>query len=49
MSKWIAGSSVLSWAAAQMYVFITGAILGPAGLGGLKAAQTLVGEAPPGY
>ena len=43
VSKWIAGSSVLSWAAAQMYVFITGAILGPAGLGGLKAAQTLVG------
>ena len=32
----------MNWGASQAYVFIAGFILGPAGLGGLKAAQTLV-------
>ncbi len=42
VSKWIAGSSLTNWGASQMYVFVAGAILGPVGLGGLKAAQALV-------
>jgi O-antigen/teichoic acid export membrane protein len=42
LSGWIAGSSVITWGASQMYVFIAAALLGPVGLGGLKAAQTLV-------
>ncbi|HXW78252.1 MAG TPA: oligosaccharide flippase family protein [Acidimicrobiales bacterium] len=42
ISKWIAGSSLTNWGASQMYVFIAAILLGPAGLGGLKAAQTLV-------
>jgi O-antigen/teichoic acid export membrane protein len=41
VGKWIAGSSLLSWCSSQMYVFIVGGILGPVGLGDLKAAQTL--------
>ncbi len=42
MSKWLAGTSLTNWGATQAYVFIAGGLLGPAGLGGLKAAQTLV-------
>jgi O-antigen/teichoic acid export membrane protein len=42
MSKWLAATSLTGWGSSQAYVYITGAILGPAGLGGLKAAQTLV-------
>jgi O-antigen/teichoic acid export membrane protein len=42
MSKWLAASSLTGWGSSQAYVYVAGAILGPAGLGGLKAAQTLV-------
>ena len=42
ISKWIAGSSLTGLGASMMYVFVAGAILGPVGLGGLKAAQALV-------
>jgi O-antigen/teichoic acid export membrane protein len=42
VSKWLAGSSLSVSGGGQVSVFIVGAILGPAGLGGLKAAQTLV-------
>lgn len=42
VSKWIASGTLTGWASQQMYVFIAGVILGPAGLGSLKAAQTLV-------
>lgn len=42
MSKWLAGTSLMNWGSAQAYVFIAGSLLGPAGLGSLKAAQTLV-------
>lgn len=42
MSKWLAGNSVLGWAASQASVLLAGFILGPAGLGALRAAQTLV-------
>ncbi|MGO9344642.1 MAG: oligosaccharide flippase family protein [Acidimicrobiales bacterium] len=42
MSKWLAGNSVLGWSASQASVLLAGFILGPAGLGALRAAQTLV-------
>jgi O-antigen/teichoic acid export membrane protein len=42
VGKWLAGMSVTDWGAQQGYLFIVGAILGPAGLGSLKAAQMLV-------
>jgi len=42
MSKWLAGQSLTSWGASQAIVLVAGAILGPASLGGLRAALTLV-------
>jgi len=42
ISKWLAGTSVATWGSTQAYMLVAGAILNPAGLGGLKAAQTLV-------
>lgn len=41
-SKWLAGDTLLNSLASQSNVVIAGAILGPAGLGGLRAARTLV-------
>ena len=40
-SKWLAGVSITNWGAAQAYVVLAGGILGPVGLGGLRAVQTL--------
>jgi O-antigen/teichoic acid export membrane protein len=42
LSRWLASSSVTTWGASQAYVVLTGAMLGPAGLGGLRAALSLV-------
>jgi O-antigen/teichoic acid export membrane protein len=42
MSKWLAGTSLSSSGTVQLSTFIAGLILGPVGLGGLRAAQTLV-------
>ena len=42
MSKWLAGNSMMGWSASQASVLLAGFILGPAGLGALRAAQTLV-------
>jgi O-antigen/teichoic acid export membrane protein len=42
LSKWLAGNSLMGWAASQASVLLAGFILGPAGLGALRAAQTLV-------
>jgi O-antigen/teichoic acid export membrane protein len=42
MSKWLAGNSITGWASSQASVLLAGFILGPAGLGALRAAQTLV-------
>jgi O-antigen/teichoic acid export membrane protein len=42
MSKWLTAGVITSFGSSQAYPFITGAILGPVGLGGLRAAQTLV-------
>ena len=40
-SRWLAGERALSWSASQLYLLLAGALLGPAALGGLKAAQAL--------
>lgn len=42
MSKWLAGNGALGWGGTQLYLVVVAAILGPAALGGLKAAQNLV-------
>jgi O-antigen/teichoic acid export membrane protein len=42
IGRWIAGNSLMNWGSSQGYIFIAGFILGPTGLGGLKAAQALV-------
>jgi O-antigen/teichoic acid export membrane protein len=42
VSKWLAGTSLSGSGGVQASVFIVGVILGPVGLGGLRAAQTLV-------
>lgn len=41
-SKWIAANQLVGTGQSQISVVITGAILGPVGLGGFKAAQALV-------
>ena len=40
-SSWLAGERALAWAGSQLYLLLAGALLGPAALGGLKAAQAL--------
>jgi len=42
LSKWLAGNSLTNWGSTQASTIIVGVILGPVGLGGLRAAQTLV-------
>ena len=42
MSKWLAGNSLTGWGASQASTLLASFVLGPAGLGGLRAAQTLV-------
>jgi O-antigen/teichoic acid export membrane protein len=42
LTKWLASSSLTGSGATSLYVIIAGAVLGPTGLGGLKAAQALV-------
>ncbi len=41
-SRWLASERGASWGAVQLYLIVAGAILGPAALGGIKAAQGLV-------
>ncbi len=41
-SRWLASERSASWGASQLYLILAGALLGPAALGGLKAAQALV-------
>jgi len=42
MSRWLASERAASWGASQLYLIVAGVMLGPAALGGLKAAQGLV-------
>jgi O-antigen/teichoic acid export membrane protein len=42
MTRWLLGGSLTTWGASQAYVVLTGAMLGPAGIGGLRAALSLV-------
>ncbi len=41
-SRWLAGERAAAWGGSQLYLIVAGAMLGPAALGGLKAAQGLV-------
>lgn len=41
-SRGLLGGSVTNWGAQQSYVVLTGVLLGPVGLGGLRAALSLV-------
>jgi O-antigen/teichoic acid export membrane protein len=41
-SRWLAGERTVNWGAGQLYLIVAGVLLGPAALGGLKAAQALV-------
>ena len=41
-SRWLASERSAAWGASQVYLILAGALLGPAALGGLKAAQALV-------
>ena len=41
-SRWLVSERATDWGAAQLYLIIAGALLGPAAFGGLKAAQSLV-------
>ena len=41
-SRWLASERAASWGASQLYLILAGVMLGPAALGGLKAAQGLV-------
>jgi O-antigen/teichoic acid export membrane protein len=42
MSKWNAGGQITGWGSSQLYLILIGGLLGPAALGGLKAANNLV-------
>jgi O-antigen/teichoic acid export membrane protein len=41
MSKWLVSSSLTSWGSSSLYLIVLGGVLGPVGLGGLRAAQAL--------
>ena len=42
LSRWLAGERTASWGGSQLYLILAGVLLGPAALGGLKAAQGLM-------
>ena len=42
LSRWLAGERTAAWGGSQLYLILTGVLLGPAALGGLKAAQGLM-------
>lgn len=42
-AKWLAPSAVVQWLSGNAFFVAAGALLGPAAVGGLKAAQTLMG------
>ncbi|MCZ6863198.1 MAG: hypothetical protein O7I42_23530 [Alphaproteobacteria bacterium] len=42
-SRWLAGSAVMQWITANLFLLAAGALLGTAAVGALRAAQTLLG------
>jgi len=42
VSKWLVGTNAAGWGVSQCYIPLVAVFLGPAGLGGLKAASSLV-------
>ncbi len=43
VSRWLVGSAILLWVTSNFFIIAAGAILGPAAVGALRAAQTLMG------
>lgn len=43
VGRWLSANGVTAWGSSQSYAVLSAAILGPVGVGGLRAAQTLVG------
>lgn len=41
--KWLAGSTLLRWASSNLFVLAAAALIGPAAVGGIRAAETLMG------
>jgi O-antigen/teichoic acid export membrane protein len=41
-SRWLSANSVMAWGSSQSFTVLTAALLGPVGVGGVRAAQTLV-------
>ncbi len=42
-SRWLVASAILQWTTGNFFVLLSGAMLGPAAAGALRAAQTLIG------
>jgi len=42
ISRWLSANGVIAWGSGQSYTILAAAILGPVGVGGLRAAQALV-------
>lgn len=40
--RWFLGSEIMRWSAEELYVVVTGALLGPAAVGAMRATQNLV-------
>ncbi len=41
-TKWLLASTLLQWLTGNLFTLVSGAVLGPIAVGGLKAAQTLI-------
>ncbi len=42
-SKWLVGSTVVQWATSNIYLLVSGSILGPQAVGAIRAAQNIMG------
>ncbi len=42
-SKWMLAASLMQWTSGNFYFVVAGAILGPVAVGGIKAAQNIIG------
>ncbi len=43
VSKWMTASAILQWTSGNYFILAAGSLLGPAAVGGLKAAQNIIG------
>ncbi|MCE2509406.1 MAG: polysaccharide biosynthesis C-terminal domain-containing protein [Alphaproteobacteria bacterium] len=42
-AKWMGASALLQWASTNLFLIVSGGLLGPAAVGALRAAETLIG------